>query len=116
MRGVCCCERRDADGRDEAGKAAITPRISFVAVCCSYIGSVPAHTDGSTLAQERDAQHRPEAGNLISAVPQPLAVARMIWARHTCFCGVHRSPTLPPTRPRSPGVPFTPFPPPLPTA
>jgi hypothetical protein len=28
---------------------------------------------------------------MISAVPQPSAVARMMVARHTCFCGVLRS-------------------------
>ena len=31
---------------------------------------------------------------MISAVPQPSAVARMMWARHTCFCGALRSATI----------------------
>src|SRR6266705_5397099 len=34
------------------------------------------HTTGFALPDRR----------MISAVPQPSAVARMIWARHTCFC------------------------------
>jgi hypothetical protein len=31
---------------------------------------------------------------VISVVPQPSAVARMILARQTCFCGALRSPTI----------------------
>jgi hypothetical protein len=34
------------------------------------------------------------ARRMISAVPQPWAVARMILARHTCFCGLFRSATI----------------------
>ena len=38
---------------------------------------------------------------MISAVPQPSAVARMMWARHTCFCGALRSATITWSRRRS---------------
>jgi hypothetical protein len=38
---------------------------------------------------------------MISAVPQPSAVARMIRARHTCFCGLLRSATTAARRSRS---------------
>jgi hypothetical protein len=31
---------------------------------------------------------------MISAVPQPSAVARMMLARHTCFCGALRPETI----------------------
>ena len=39
------------------------------------------HTTGFDLPDRR----------MISAVPQPSAVARMMAARHTCFCGALRS-------------------------
>src|SRR5262245_8532430 len=42
------------------------------------------HTTGFALPDRR----------MISVVPQPSAVARMIWARHTCFCGALRSKTI----------------------
>ena len=38
---------------------------------------------------------------MISAVPKPSAVARMIPARHTCFCGLFRSATTDSNRTRS---------------
>ena len=38
---------------------------------------------------------------MISAVPQPCAVARMILARQTCFCGLFRSATIRSSRSRS---------------
>src|SRR5258706_9951678 len=38
------------------------------------------HTTGFDLPERR----------MISAVPQPSAVARMMLARHTCFCGAGR--------------------------
>ena len=34
------------------------------------------------------------ARRMISAVPQPVAVARMIGARQTCCCGLFRSATI----------------------
>jgi hypothetical protein len=39
------------------------------------------HTTGFDLPDRR----------MISAVPQPAAVARMMAARYTCFCGALRS-------------------------
>ena len=47
---------------------------------------------------------------MISAVPQPSAVARMILARQTCFCGALRLPTIASSRRRSPGVTLTTIP------
>ena len=41
------------------------------------------------------------ARRMISAVPQPSAVARMIRARQTCFCGLFRSATTAANRSRS---------------
>ena len=41
------------------------------------------------------------ARRMISAVPQPAAVARMIRARQTCFCGLFRSATIRSSRSRS---------------
>jgi len=41
------------------------------------------------------------ARRMISAVPQPSAVARMIAARQTCFCGLLRSATIALRRARS---------------
>ena len=38
---------------------------------------------------------------MISAVPKPSAVARMIFARQTCFCGLFRSATTAFRRARS---------------
>src|SRR6266566_4902653 len=46
----------------------------------------------------------------VSAVPQPSAVARMIWARHTCFCGAQRSETIGSSRRRSARVTLTTIP------
>jgi hypothetical protein len=43
-----------------------------------------AHTTGFDLPDRR----------MISVVPQPSAVARMILARQTCFCGALRSATI----------------------
>ncbi len=47
---------------------------------------------------------------IISAVPQPSAVARMMLARHTCFCGALRSETIASSRWRSACVTFTTIP------
>src|SRR6266536_2302136 len=58
------------------------------------------HTTGFALADRR----------MISAVPQPSAVARMIWARHTCFCGAQRSETIASSRRRSARVTLTTIP------
>jgi len=41
---------------------------------------------------------------MISAVPQASAVARMMFARHTCFCGALRSATIASSRRRSAGM------------
>src|ERR1700716_592549 len=49
------------------------------------------HTTGLALPERR----------MISAVPQPSAVARIILARHTCFCGALRSATIASSRRRS---------------
>ena len=43
------------------------------------------------------------ARRMTSTVPQPSAVARMICARHTCFCALLRSATTASSRSRSPG-------------
>ena len=53
--------------------------------------SCQRHTTGFDLPDRR----------MISAVPQPSAVARMILARHTCFCGALRSATIASSRRRS---------------
>jgi pimeloyl-ACP methyl ester carboxylesterase len=58
------------------------------------------HTTGLALPDRR----------MISAVPQPSAVARMILARHTCFCGALRSATIASSRRRSSGVTLTSMP------
>jgi hypothetical protein len=42
------------------------------------------HTTGFDLPERR----------MISAVPQPSALARMMVARHTCFCGELRPETI----------------------
>src|ERR1700704_1980932 len=55
------------------------------------------HTTGLALPDRR----------MISAVPQPSAVARMILARQTCFCGALRSDTIASSRRRSSGVTLT---------
>ena len=44
------------------------------------------------------------ARRIISAVPQPSAVARMMCARQTCFCGLLRSATTIASRSRSPAL------------
>ncbi len=44
---------------------------------------------------------------MISSVPQPSAVARMILARQPCFCGALRSDTIASSRRRSSGVTWT---------
>ena len=58
------------------------------------------HTTGFDLPERR----------MISAVPQPSAVARMMLARHTCFCGALRSETIASSRSRSARVTFTTIP------
>ena len=47
---------------------------------------------------------------MISAVPQPSAVARITLARHTCFCGALRSATIASSRRRSARVTLTTIP------
>src|SRR5262249_16899400 len=54
-------------------------------------GSCKRHTRGL----------EPPAGRMIPAVPHPPAVARMIRARQTCFCGLLRSATTAANRSRS---------------
>src|SRR5580693_5028646 len=58
------------------------------------------HTTGFDLPDRR----------MISAVPQPSAVARITLARHTCFCGALRSATIAPSRRRSARVTLTTIP------
>src|SRR5262249_17466606 len=58
------------------------------------------HTTGFDLPDRR----------LISAVPQPSAVARMMLARQTCFCGALRSEMIASSRWRSARVTFTTIP------
>src|ERR1700737_1461618 len=58
------------------------------------------HTTGFDLPERR----------MIAAVPQPAGVARMILARHTCFCGALRSETIASSRWRSARVTFTTIP------
>src|SRR2546430_17736392 len=55
------------------------------------------HTTGFDLPDRR----------MISAVPQPSAVARITLARHTCFCGALRSATIASSRRRSARVTLT---------
>jgi hypothetical protein len=47
---------------------------------------------------------------MISAVPQPSAVARITLARHACFCGALRSATIASSRRRSARVTLTTIP------
>jgi hypothetical protein len=47
---------------------------------------------------------------MISAVPKPSAVSRMIRARQTCFCGLFRLPTIAASRWRSAALTFTTIP------
>jgi hypothetical protein len=47
---------------------------------------------------------------MISAVPQPSAVAKITLARHTCFCGALRSATIASSRRRSARVTLTTIP------
>src|ERR1700716_2027469 len=58
------------------------------------------HTTGFDLPDRR----------MISAVPQPSAVARITLARHTCFCGALRSATIASSRRRSARVTLTTIP------
>src|SRR6202451_2681017 len=58
------------------------------------------HTTGFDLPDRR----------ITSAVPQPSAVARMMLARHACFCGALRSNTIASSRWRSARVTFTTIP------
>src|SRR5438105_9637917 len=58
------------------------------------------HTTGFDLPDRR----------MISAVPQPSAVARMMLARQTCFCGALRSEMIASSRWRSARVTFTTIP------
>jgi len=53
---------------------------------------------------------------MISAVPQPSAVASTILARHTCFCGALRSETIASSWRRSSRVTLTTIPALMPTA
>jgi hypothetical protein len=53
--------------------------------------------------QRRTQGFETPARRMISAVPQPAAVARTICARHTCFCARLRSATTASSRSRSPG-------------
>ena len=59
-----------------------------------------------TLAQTLHEVERPDR-RMISKVPQPSAVARMMLARHTCFCGALRSETIASSRRRCSGVTLT---------
>src|ERR1700732_467431 len=58
------------------------------------------HTTGFDLPDRR----------MISAVPQPSAVARITLARHTCFCGALRSATIASSRRRSARMTLTTIP------
>src|SRR3984893_10951013 len=58
------------------------------------------HTTGFDLPDRR----------MISAVPQPSAVARITLARHTCFCGALRSATIASSQRRSARVTLTTIP------
>jgi hypothetical protein len=74
--------------------------------------SAARHANGERLTMPRR-RPRKDAGNeqgletparrMISAVPQPAAVARMICARRTCFWARLRSATTASSRSRSPG-------------
>src|SRR4030081_459619 len=58
------------------------------------------HTTGFDLPDRR----------MISAVPQPSALARITLARHTCFCGALRSATIASSRRRSARLTLTTIP------
>src|SRR5262249_54348681 len=70
---------------------------------CSINRACQRHTTGLALPDRR----------MISAVPQPSAGARMIWARHTCFCGAQRSAAIALRRRRSTGGTLTTLPAPM---
>jgi len=55
------------------------------------------HTTGLALPDRR----------MISDVPQPSAIARMVLARQTCFCSALRSDTIASSRRRSSGATLT---------
>ena len=108
-------------GRSRRPLAAIVVP-SIVAVFCMAISSQPASASGfrvlsrvspSTPSAMNRACHLQTTGldlperRMISAVPQPSAVARMMLARHTCFCGALRSETIASSRWRSARVTLT---------
>ena len=69
-----------------------------------------ANGEGSRACQRHTTGLALPDWRMISAVPQPSAVARMIWAHHTCFCGAQRSTTIASSRWRSTGVTLTTIP------
>ena len=59
---------------------------------CLFVGE-PVDTSAMNRACHRQ-NHGLRFAEHDTAVPQPSAVARMMWARHTCFCGALRSATI----------------------
>jgi hypothetical protein len=60
-------------------------------------GGIPARISPQRQTQGLETSAR----RMISAVPQPCAVARMILARQTCLCGLFRSATTRSSQSRS---------------
>jgi hypothetical protein len=63
-----------------------------------HVRARPSLHTWTSPASARRRAWRPR--RMISAVPQRSAVARMIFARQTCFCGLFRSATIAANRPR----------------
>jgi hypothetical protein len=101
--------------------AAPTPSRPPAARCRSTVAALPGlrvlsrNSPSTPSAMNRACQVQttglavPER-RMVSAVPQPSAVARMILARHTCFWGALRSATIASSRRRSARVTLTTIP------
>lgn len=91
---VGCLSRRRSEGRSTTFRTVPVGRgcLPGLRVLSRVSPSTPSamnrachrHTTGLDLPERR----------MISAVPQPSAAARMMLARHTCFCGALRSETI----------------------
>ena len=99
------------------------PSVSSTTLCTVVVGSgclpglrVLSRVSPATPSAMNRACHRHTTGfdlpdrRMISAVPQPSAVARTMLARHTCFCGALRSEMIASSRRRSARVTFTTIP------
>jgi hypothetical protein len=86
------------DGMDEL--ASRDSGLDPVQETDEFLMAVARHALADDRAVENIERETP-ARRMISAVPQPSAVARMIRARHTCFCRLLRSATTAANRSRS---------------